>query len=333
MSVHDETSSYQNLRPDDIINAVEHIGYRCDGRILALNSYENRVYQIGLEEAEPVVVKFYRPRRWTDESILEEHRFTLALADYEIPVVAPCADADGTTLFRHGAYRFAVYPRRGGYSPELDNPDHLMQLGRVIGRLHNVGATETFAHRNTMNIGHFGIASYEYLLSSGFIPMELEIAYRTLAEDLIKRIRNCYQRAGDVRMLRIHGDFHHGNILLRNDIAFVVDFDDSCMGPAIQDLWMLLSGDRQYMTTGLYDVLEGYSEFREFDACELNLVEALRTLRIMHYAAWLARRWDDPAFPRAFPFFNTSRYWEEHILALREQAALMDEPPLEWSID
>ena len=331
MIVNDEISSYKNLGPDDIINAVEHIGYQCDGRILALNSYENRVYQIGLEENKPIIAKFYRPLRWTDEAILEEHRFTHALAKSEIPVVAPCSDASESTLFRHGTYRLAIYPRQGGYSPELDNPDHLTQIGRAVARIHNVGATETFTHRTTLNIDHFGIASYKFLLASGFIPGELEIAYQSLAEDLIKRIKGCYQRAGDICMLRIHGDFHHGNILWRDDIPYIVDFDDTCTGPSIQDLWMSLSGDRQYMTARLNDLLEGYTEFRDFDARELHLIEALRTLRMMRYAAWLAQRWDDPAFPRAFPFFNTQRYWEDHILSLREQAALMDEPPLEWN--
>lgn len=326
----EEISSYKNLGPDKIIQAIEGTGYRCDGRILALNSYENRVYQIGLEEADPIIVKFYRPLRWTDDAILEEHRFTIALAEFDIPVVAPCTGASGSTLFQHEVFRFAIYPRRGGYPPELDNPDHMIQLGRVLGRIHNVGATDTFIHRKKMNIRDLGVDSYQYLLANGFLPNELMIAYRTLAEDLIKRIMACFEYAGDVPVLRIHGDFHHGNVLLRDDIAFVVDFDDTCMGPAIQDLWMLLSGDRRYMTSGISDLLEGYTEFREFQARELHLVEALRTLRIMHYAAWLARRWDDPAFPRAFPFFNTQRYWEDHILSLREQAALMDEPPLEW---
>jgi Ser/Thr protein kinase RdoA (MazF antagonist) len=331
MIVNEETSAYENLGPDNIINAIEHVGYLCDGRILALNSYENRVYQIGLEEAEPIIAKFYRPQRWTEEAILEEHRFTHSLADLEIPVIAPCARDNGSTLFKYEAYRYAIYPRRGGYSPELDNPDHLVQIGRVVGRIHNVGATETFTHRVTLNIDRLGTASYEFILRQGFIPMELEIAYRTLAEDLIKRIKDCYQRAGEISMLRIHGDFHHGNVLWRDDIPFIVDFDDTCMGPAIQDLWMFLSGDRPYMTERLSDLLEGYTEFREFDARELHLVEALRTLRMMYYAAWIARRWNDPAFPKAFPYFNSNRYWEDHILTLREQSALMDEPPLEWN--
>ncbi len=326
----DETSAYQDLGPDQILDAVDSAGYRCDGHFLALNSYENRVYQVGIEAATPLVAKFYRPGRWSDDAIREEHQFTLELAEEEIPVVPPMVDARGETLFRHGSFRFALYPRRGGRPPDLEDPDHLEQMGRFLARIHNLGAIAPFADRPTLEIGHFGVDSYTYLLGNGFIPAHIEPAYRSLAEHLLEQVRACFGRAGKVDHLRLHGDCHPGNILWTDAGPHIVDFDDARMGPAVQDLWMFLSGDRTHMTARLADLLEGYTQFRDFEPRELHLVEALRTLRMMHYAAWLARRWDDPAFPRAFPWFNTSRYWEEHVLSLREQAALMTEPPLVW---
>jgi len=325
-----ENESYAELGPDAILDAVESLGYLCNGQFLALNSYENRVYQVGIEDEVPLIAKFYRPARWTDEAIIEEHEFTQALSELEIPVIAPMRDDNGITLHRHNDYRFTLYPRRGGRAPELDDPDHLEQMGRFIARIHNMGETHPFGHRPTLNIESFGVDSYQYLLEHGFVPRELEPAYRSLAEDLIERIRSCYAAAGEIQIIRLHGDMHPGNVLWTDNGPHIVDFDDARMGPAIQDLWMFLSGDRQYMTARLADILCGYTEFREFDPGELHLLEALRTLRMMHYAAWIARRWEDPAFPQAFPWFNTGRYWDEHILALREQAALMDQAPLVW---
>lgn len=325
-----ENSAFQSLGPDDLLDAVESIGYRCDGRFLALNSYENRVYQIGIEDDRPLVAKFYRPNRWTDAAILEEHIFTQELAAEEIPVIAPIADDKGETLHHHGPFRFALYPLRGGRAPELDRPDHLEQLGRFIGRIHAIGRTRDYKYRPTLDIRHFGVESYQFLLEIGIIPVELTLAYRSLAEELVERIKTCFSRAEKIGIIRLHGDCHPGNILWRDDGPLIVDFDDARMGPAIQDLWMFLSGDRDYMTRRLTDLLDGYTEFCDFDARELHLVEALRTLRMMYYAAWIARRWDDPAFPAAFPWFNTARYWDDHILSLREQAALMDEPALVW---
>ncbi len=324
-----EIHDYTALDPDRIIHAIESQGYLCDGRILALNSYENRVYQIGLEEQDPVIAKFYRPNRWANEMIIEEHEFTSTLAEQDVPVIAPLKNKQNESLFIDEQYRFALYPRRGGYPPELDNPDHLLQLGQFLAQIHNIGASKTFEFRPVLTIEQFGTDSYQYLLENNFIPAELIPAYESLSIDVLRRVRECFDRAGAVQTLRLHGDCHHGNILWRDDKPFFVDFDDARTGPAVQDLWMFLSGDRIYMTARLNDLMEGYTRFRDFNPAELHLVEALRTLRIMHYAAWLARRWDDPAFPIAFPFFNAQRYWEDHILALREQSALMDEEPLE----
>lgn len=325
-----DSESFSNLTPDQILDAVETTGIRCDGRLLALNSYENRVYQVGLEESNPLVVKFYRPERWSDDAILEEHRFTLALAEQEIPVVPPILDNHESSLYRCGPYRFALYPCRGGRAPELDNPEHLEQLGRLLGRIHAVGACRNFEHRPTLDIDSFAIAPSNYLLEHDFLPDYLKDVYANLIENLIEQIQRCYEQTPDIRYLRLHGDFHLGNVLWRDNGPHIVDFDDARMGPAVQDIWMFLSGDRVYMTARLGDLLEGYTQFFDFNPSELKLIEALRTLRIVRYAGWLGYRWTDPAFPIAFPWFNTTRYWDEHILSLREQSALMNEAPLVW---
>lgn len=325
------TLAFSQLSPDTILDAVESKGYCCNGQLLALNSYENRVYQIGIEDQEPIIAKFYRPGRWTDETIEEELVFTNELNADEIPVIAPLADQQGKMLHHHENYRFSLYPRRGGHAPELDNPEHLEQLGRLLARIHNIGATKPFVHRKQLNVELLGEIPRTYVLQCGLIPVELETAYATLTEDLLVLINACYQRAGQVATLRLHGDCHPGNILNRGEQFYLLDFDDSCSGPAIQDLWMFLSGDRQNMTVGLCDVLEGYTQFRDFNADELHLLEALRTLRQIHYTAWIAKRWEDPAFPKAFSWFDTPKYWENHILELREQMSVMQEAPIVWN--
>lgn len=325
-----ETQAYQSLGPEQILDAVESQGYRCDGRLLTLNSYENRVYRVGIDAGENVIVKFYRPFRWSDEAIYEEHIFTDELVNAEIPVVAPIKNERGESLFKHGIFRFALFPHRGGRALELDNPKHLEQMGRFIARIHLIGSTRSFLHRPTLNAASFGEQSYQYLLDSGFIPADLELAYRSLAEDLLLRVQRCYARSGAAVNIRVHGDCHIGNILWTEGGPHIVDLDDARNAPAAQDLWMFLSGPREEQTTALLKVLEGYCEFYDFNPLELHLFEALRTLRIMYYYAWIARRWTDPAFPRAFPWFNTQKCWEEHILSLREQAAAMDEEPLSW---
>lgn len=321
--------AYAGLRPDDILTTMEELGFRCDGRFLALNSYENRVYQIGIEDQQPVVTKFYRPGRWSDEAILEEHSFSNELADTDIPVVAPLTP-NGKSLHISGGFRLSVSPCRGGRAPELDDRNLLRQLGRLVARIHSVGESKPFQHRPTLDIESYGYQSCDFLLETGFIPMELEDTYEGIAQHLFENIERCFERAGQFRDIRLHGDFHPGNVLVAGDRLHIVDLDDARTGPAVQDLWMFLSGDRNEQTPQLETLLDGYQEFRSFDTRELNLIEALRTLRIMHYSAWLARRWDDPAFKIAFPWFNSPRYWDEHILSLREQAALMEEPPLRW---
>jgi Ser/Thr protein kinase RdoA (MazF antagonist) len=323
--------AYAELQPDDILTTMEKLGFQCDGRFLALNSYENRVYQIGVENREPVVAKFYRPARWTDEAILEEHSFSIELANAEIPVVAPLT-LNGATLHHSGNFRVSVSPCRGGRAPELDDENMLRQLGRLVARMHLLGATKAFQHRPILDIETFGYSSCDYLLEEGFVPASLEEAYKGIVEYLFDNVMACFERAGNIQDIRLHGDFHPANVLVAGDRLHIVDLDDARTGPPVQDLWMFLSGDRDEQTPQLATLLDGYQEFRNFDARELNLIEALRTLRIMHYSAWLARRWEDPAFKLAFPWFNSPRYWDEHILSLREQAALMEEPPLEWTM-
>ena len=321
------TQPYAGLTPDVILNAVDSTGYRTDGRLLALNSYENRVYQVGIEDEKPFIAKFYRPARWTDAQILEEHAFTAELAEREIPAV-PALVTGNSTLHAFEGFRFALYARRGGRAPELDDPDTLEWLGRFIGRIHAVGATALFVHRPAVDIASFGEEPRTYLLGSDWIPADLRDAYSSVLDQALSGVRDCFDRAGAVRSLRLHGDCHPGNVLWTADGPHFVDFDDARMGPAMQDLWMLLSGDRPAMTRQLSDVLAGYEDFAELDRREVGLTEALRTLRLVHYSAWLARRWDDPAFPAAFPWFHTTKYWQDQILQLREQVAAMQEPQL-----
>jgi Ser/Thr protein kinase RdoA (MazF antagonist) len=325
----DPTLAFARLQPDDVLTSLEALGFACDGRLLTLNSYENRVYQVGIDDGPAMVAKFYRPGRWEDAAILEEHRFATELAALDIPVVAPLA-IGGKTLHKHGHFRLSVSPCHGGRAPDLDDEELLGQLGRLVARIHLHGETESFRHRPGLDLESFGYASAEFLLEHDFIPAELTEVYEGIAEHLFDGVEACFDRAGDVALIRLHGDFHPGNVLVQERRVHIVDLDDACTAPSVQDLWMFLAGDRHEQTPQLATLLAGYQEFRPFDARELHLIEALRTLRIMHYAAWLARRWEDPAFKIAFPWFDTLRYWDDHILALREQLALMSEQPLDW---
>lgn len=325
------TIPFSNLSPDLILDAIDSVGIVTDGRLLALNSYENRVYQVGVEDALPIVAKFYRPHRWDDVAILEEHIFVQSLADAEIPAVAPSL-IDGKTLFTYQDFRFSIFPKHGGRAPELDQEGVLEWIGRFVGRIHSVGALSEFKHRPALNIESFGEEPSVYLLSHGMMPKELESVYRGVVAQALDGVRRCYDRAGDVASLRLHGDCHMGNLLWTDAGPHFVDFDDSRTGPAIQDLWMMLSGEQDEMQKQFNEILLGYEDFYDFNPRELHLIEALRTLRLIHYSAWLARRWDDPAFKVAFTWFNTQQYWQDRILELREQIALMDEPPLALGI-
>ncbi len=338
MSQPNQTNSFYALGPEQVLQAVESLGFDCNGYQLALNSYENRVYQVGIESevegAQSVVAKFYRPDRWKDEEILEEHRFTLELEALDIPVVPPLLIGDDT-LFSFSDFRFSLYPLRAGRAPDLESPQQLDQLGRFIGRIHALGAQADFQHRPSLSIEHFGDDSYTFLLDNHFIPKELEAAYEHLAEDLLDQIESIF-KVVQPRHIRLQGDGHPGNILWKAGAQgdagspYILDFDDARMGPAVQDLWMFLSGEKDQMEASLDILLSAYTRFHDFNSAELRLIEPLRTLRMMHHSAWLARRWDDPVFKHAFPWFNTQNYWEEHILSLKEQAAAMNEEPLQW---
>lgn len=322
---------FAGLDPDCILNAIDSTGLRTDGRLLALNSYENRVYQVGLEDEPPVVVKFYRPQRWSDAAIAEEHAFLAELADCELPVVAPLSMADGHTLQHYHGFRFAIFPRRGGRAPELDRPETLQWMGRFIARIHARGRLQAYKERPVLDLHSFGTESRDWLLAHDALPPELREPWSSIVELALTGVRDCYARAGQVQLLRLHGDCHPGNVLWTDAGPHFVDFDDSRMGPAMQDLWMLLSGERAERSRQLSDILLGYEDFCDFNESELHLIEALRTLRLLHYSAWLARRQNDPAFAAAFPAFATPRYWQDRILELREQVALMQEEPL-WPV-
>jgi len=325
-----DQTPYHRLDPDTVLQSVDSLGMITDGRLLALNSYENRVYQVGIEGADPIVAKFYRPGRWTDDQILEEHEFSLELAAAEIPLIAPQRHL-GKTLHHYKGFRLAVFRRQGGHPPELEDRDTRKWLGRFIGRIHATGASRAFRYRPELTPKRFGEQSVETIVEGNWLPAHLETAFASLAADVMASVRTAWKRSGQFARIRLHGDCHPGNILWR-DGPFFVDMDDCQTGPAIQDLWMLLSGDCSEMQAQLADVMEGYRQFMDFDARELQLIEALRSLRMLHHAAWLARRWEDPAFPLAFPWFGEARYWENLILNLREQLSEMQEPPLEMPV-
>ncbi len=330
----DARHPYEALTPDVVLDALLPLGLYGDGRLLALSSYENRVYQVHLEEpfhgSEVVVLKFYRPGRWSDAQILEEHAFAAELQQAEVPAVAPLAPG-GRTLHHHAGFAFSVSPRRGGRAPELDDADVLEWIGRYLARLHTVGAQRPFRERPALDLQTFGEEPRDWLLTHDAIPLDVQGDWSRLCERALARIRIALDRAHeqDVRSLRLHGDCHPGNILWTPDAGpHFVDLDDARTGPAVQDLWMLLSGDRGQRQRQLGGLLDGYEQLRDFDRAELALVEPLRTLRLVHYSAWLARRWDDPAFPRAFPWFGTSDYWRGQVQMLEEQLEAMEEPAL-----
>ncbi len=325
---------YTRLTPDRVIDAVESTGRLCDARILALNSYENRVYQVGVEDDDPVIAKFYRPDRWSVPQIDEEHRFTQFLFDHEIPVVPPLMiDAGGecATLGSHDGFLFALYPRQGGRAPELDNLEHLHQLGRFIGRIHSVGRGFRFELRARLEASH-ARQNVDYLLEAGFVPPDLEAAYHAITAEVLDEIEMSRPDSDDYEHISLHGDCHGGNMLWRDDRPHFVDFDDCLTGPAIQDLWMMLSGATESRQLQLLEIIEGYEMFSDFDVRQLRLIEPLRAMRILRFNAWLARRWDDPAFPQAFPWFNSPRYWSDYILELKELLSGMRQPALEMPL-
>ncbi len=332
---------YARLTPDQVLDALASVGLYGDGRLMALSSYENRVYQATLEDGERVVAKFYRPGRWSETQILEEHAFAAELMAAEVPAVGPLV-LKGTTLHQHDGFAFSVSPWRGGRQPELDDFEVLEWIGRFLARIHTVGAAQPFAHRPLLDLETFGTASRDWLLTNEIIPLDMQATWKAQCDKALELIAtSAYPSSAgasfclkNATAIRLHGDCHPGNILWtpldewgRGGPHFV-DLDDARMGPAVQDLWMLLSGDRRQRTHQLGALIDGYEQFRSFDRRELALIEPLRTLRLIHYSAWLARRWQDPIFPVNFPWFGTSDYWRGQVDMLIEQIEAMQEEPL-----
>ncbi|RZQ31658.1 serine/threonine protein kinase [Vibrio vulnificus] len=316
--------NFDALTPDFMWYALESIGIRAESGLLPLNSYENRVYQFTDEERRRFVVKFYRPERWTPAQIVEEHQFTQELVENDIPVAAP-VNINGATLHHYQGYQFALFNSVGGRQFEVDNLDQLEWVGRFLGRIHQVGAKQRFQHRPSIGLDEYLYQPRALLQQCNMIPMRLENSFFQELDRLIAAIEAQWPK--DTHAIRLHGDCHPGNILWRDGPMFV-DLDDARNGPAVQDLWMLLNGDHQEKLMQLDILLESYGEFSDFSHQELKLIEPLRGLRMVHYMAWLAKRWQDPAFPLAFPWFNEPKYWEGQVLAFKEQIAALEEPPL-----
>jgi len=325
-SLNKSEQPFADLGPDTVLDAAASVGFEADGRLLALNSYENRVYQLGHADG-AWVLKFYRPERWSDAQIAEEHSFTAELAEAELPVAAPL-EVHGETLFHFKNFRFAVFPWMRGRAPELDAPEARAMLGRGLARIHAIGAVRPFSARTRLSVGRLGISAREAVLASDLVPLGLETRYADAAAALLERIQRAFNSAGPIREIRIHGDCHLGNLLWNERGPVFVDLDDCMTGPKIQDLWMLLSGTAEEQQRQWGEIIEGYQQFVDVDHRELRLVEPLRGLRMLHHAAWVAQRWHDPAFPRAFPWIGEARFWEGYVIDLLEQAQAIDDPPI-----
>ncbi|TPH17716.1 serine/threonine protein kinase [Litorilituus lipolyticus] len=318
---------FASLSPDVIIDGLESVGFVVDSGLLPLNSFENRVYQFHDDNLVKYVTKFYRPQRWQLQQIEEEHDFSFELAEQELPIVAPLKIA-GESLFEHQGYRFAVFPCRGGRIFEVDNLEQLEWMGRFIGRIHAVSATNSFNYRPAFTTQELLYQAKNIIKDSQFVPAHLQVPFFTILEQVIALASEQYKAIDSIKQIRLHGDCHAGNILWRDEGPHFVDLDDCRTGPAVQDLWMMLSGDRQQQLLQLDTLLMGYEEFHSFENKELQLIEALRTMRVVNYMAWLCKRWQDPAFPRNFPWFNTEKYWEQQILMLKEQFSALQQPAL-----
>ncbi|RUR09721.1 serine/threonine protein kinase [Legionella sp. km772] len=320
--MNNQAHPFTALEPDVILDAIESIGFTCTGSLLALNSFENRVYQVGIEGKDPLIAKFYRPERWNSEAILEEHQFSLELVEHELPIIAPLI-INEQTLHHHHGFRFALFPRRGGHGLELDNIEQLEWMGRFIGRLHRISACGSFKHRVQLTTQNYGYDAYTLLIDQDFIPDYLKANFCKTVETALELSEQIVKSLGPIKQMRLHGDCHAGNVLWRESGPHIVDLDDCLMGPAIQDIWMLLSGEPAQMESQLEKILQGYSEFHDFNFSERHLIEVLRTLRLLHYSGWLAKRWSDPAFPLSFPWFNTPIYWQNLLSNLNEQIELL----------
>ena len=321
---------YYALTPDIVLQAIEALGLDLDGSLLTLNSYENRVYRVREYSGKPWVAKFYRPGRWSFAQIREEHEFACELHDSEVPVVPPHDFSEGETLVESQGFMIALFPGVGGREPELENLDNLIQLGRYLGRLHALGARQDFVYRPTLDLQSYGSDSVAYINESDFVPAHLTESYQAITEQILSQLERTFHNYDAEWHIRIHADFHPGNILWTETGPKIVDLDDARMGPAIQDLWMLSGKDSDSLRLRYETLMEGYNDFHDFPVAQLRFIEPLRTLRMLHYTAWLARRWSDPSFQHHFPWFAESRYWEQEILHLKEQLAmLMDDTTFE----
>jgi len=317
--------NFQALSPDLILDALESVGLIAESGLTALNSYENRVYQFLGDDKKRYVVKFYRPERWTEEQILEEHDFSKDLLEAEVPAVAPL-DIQGRTLHSHQGYLFTVFPSVGGRQYEIDNLDQLEWVGRFLGRIHQVGSERLFTARPTIGLDEYLTQPRIILENSALIPARQRAAFLTVTDNLISTIGQFWH--DDWQPLRLHGDCHPGNILWRDGPLFV-DLDDARNGPAVQDLWMLLHGDHSEQRLQLDILLEAYGEFADFDTKQLSLIEPLRAMRMVYYLAWVARRWEDPAFPKSFPWMKDEDFWLGQSAAFNEQIKKLQAPPLQ----
>lgn len=328
----EQTRFFFELTPDRVLAAVEASGLRCTGRCSALNSFENRVYEVELDTDEPPrnpiarrrVAKFYRPGRWTREQILEEHEFLAELVEAEIPAIAPLAFADGQTLHETAGIFYSVFPKVGGRAPDEFTQDQLRRVGRLLGRIHNVGAAHPARHRIQLTPETYGRANLEYLLSHGFVPPEYRSRYERAVTGILRVIDPWFREIAPEAVIRVHGDCHPGNLLWNEQGPFFLDFDDMVRAPAAQDIWLLVPGRDTESLRDRDALLEGYEEMRHFDRAMLRLIEPLRALRFIHYTAWIARRWQDPAFPLAFPEFGSHQYWASETDDLEQQMRIIE---------
>jgi Ser/Thr protein kinase RdoA (MazF antagonist) len=321
-----DVKPFTGLSPEVVLDAAASVGLEVDGRLFALNSYENRVYQLGSSDG-MLVLKFYRPARWSDAQIDEEHVFTEEMAAAELPVAAPVR-REGRTLFKYREFRFAAFPWMAGRAPELDAPEARQIFGRTLARMHQIGARKPFLVRPKLGVRRLGWEAREQVLSGELLPEYLHERYESVSATLLERVEQTFQDAGDVRDIRIHGDCHMGNLLWNERGPVLVDLDDCAMGPRVQDLWMMLAGSGSEQQRQWSELLEGYAQFADFDFREVRLIEPLRALRMLHHAAWVSHRWLDPAFPRAFPWLGEARYWEGYLRDLIEQVEVIEDPPL-----
>ncbi|WP_191600531.1 serine/threonine protein kinase [Marinomonas algicola] len=308
---------FENLTPDFILDAVESTGLWSDARIYPLNSYENRVYQVGIEEGSPLIAKFYRPNRWNEPQLLEEHTILKALIESHVSVVAPI-EFSGRTLLDYKGFHFCLYNKIQGQSPDADNMDHLFRTGELIGQMHKGMSTLTLEHRKRLMPLDIIKASAEKILHSTLIPSSLKPKYQSLVDEIYLKSEQVIHKNWPDDVQIIHGDCHRSNLLLTEDQLYLLDFDDCTTGPQIQDIWLHLSGDIEQQKQQLSELIEGYECFHEFDRTQLRLIDPLKSMRLIQYSAWLLDRWTDPAFPKAFPWFASEDYWLGHMAQLKE---------------